>query len=109
MVVEIRANSETIKKIKKVSILGSDIALTPDDSIDEAVIMLQEDGKLFVGTSGDEKVIDFAKYGYLRVLKDCPFRHGFVRTCRAEKCQLYVVHSGIGGCSLSWNALPVGR
>ena len=109
MVKEIRANRKVMDEIRRVSILGEDIDLTVDDSVEEAVIMLLENGQMFVGSQGNQKVIDFARYGYLRVLKDCPFKRGINKRCIAERCQLYVVRDGIGGCSLSWNFLPLTR
>lgn len=103
MVQEIRANAKTLVKIKKVSILSPDVTLTVDETVEQAVVMLNEDGKSIPGVIGNDVVINFAKYGYVRVLKSCPLRH---RKCIAEKCALYLIQGGIGDCSIRWAGMP---
>ena len=83
------------------------VTLSEDASAVVPVIMVKTDtGALAEWTRGMANVSSFIKYGYVRIIKKCPYQFG---KCRGEKCQLYVVHNGTGDCAHNWTAINTMR
>jgi len=103
-VVEIRGKAKQIAAAQKTSMLDASIPFNVDESLPQLVVMVRGEqgptqGQLFAWLTGDRNVIDFCRYGYRRILLECPIMR---RRCIAEKCQLWKVQQGIGNCSISF-------
>lgn len=95
---EIRATSKDYKRFKKYK---TEIPITQDDKLEISVIMIQTtEGQLVEWTRGRKNIESFLKYGYVRITKQCPYRH---RKCIGEKCSLYFVKNNTGDCVHIWN------
>jgi hypothetical protein len=105
---DIRCNQESYKKIYKLwekttAINKELVTLNIDEKVKVPVIVVKDDkGNITEWTRGFDNVKSFIKYGYVRIIKKCPYQFG---KCRGEKCQLYQVINGTGDCSHSWNAI----
>ncbi len=99
---EIRATSKDYKLFEKLyTNKRDDLTLTKDDTNNFSVIMvLTEEGSFKEWTRGRANITSYLKYGYVRIRKQCPYRH---RKCIAEKCALYVISAGTGDCAHVWN------
>jgi hypothetical protein len=67
--------------------------------------LISEQGEGRVAIIGEKPVREWLKYGYQRIAKKCPYRMFGLFRCRAEKCQHYVVDSGVGDCATNWVAI----
>jgi len=98
---EIRSTYEDAKIFKKFPI-PERCTLTIDNSIGESVIMVHSNGRFECWTRGMENIKSFLRFGYVRIIKNCPHRFG---KCIGEKCSLYVIRNGTGDCAHVWNAV----
>ena len=95
---EIRAAEKDYKKFLKLNING--LQITKDESLKFSVIMVQtDDGQLVEWSRGTDNITSYLKYGYVRIIKNCPHRIG---KCIGEKCSLYIVQNGTGDCAHVW-------
>lgn len=79
------------------------VSIEEDSNIDVTTIMVKNDaGELVPWTTGRKNVESFIRYGYVRLIRKCPFQPG---RCRGEKCQLYQVKHGTGDCVINWQFL----
>lgn len=107
---EIRAKGKDYERIlrhyNKSAIINKNmVSLTKDDSVQGPVIMTKTvDGELRFWTEGMDHVLSFLKYGYVRIIKKCPYQLG---KCRGEKCQLFQVRNATGDCAHNWTAIGV--
>jgi hypothetical protein len=103
MLVEIRGKQSIIDRIMKVSVIDKNIPINVDNSIPCAVVMARdESGKLVEAFRGDDAVLQFCKYGYNRITRQCPIRH---RKCIGERCSFYLIQRGTGDCAVIWSAV----
>lgn len=97
---DIRGNEKNIKKLKKIKTKLKNISFNIDNNVEIPVIMLKNDkGELVEWTRGYENVSSYLKYGYIRIIKNCPYRY---RKCIGEKCSLYYIENGTGDCVHIW-------
>ena len=105
---DIRATGKNYKALKKMydkySVLDkSVVSITEDSNATVPVAMVKDNNNALVEwTRGFPNVASFIRYGYVRIIKDCPYQFG---KCRGEKCQLYVVRNGTGDCAHTWSAI----
>ncbi len=98
---EVRATTKDFVKFKKVNTLTVDI--TEDKSLDISIVMVDNGkGELVEWTRGRTNILSFLKYGYVRIIKNCPHRIG---KCIGEKCSFFVVKNGTGDCAHVWATL----
>jgi hypothetical protein len=106
MVVEIRAKGSVISQCKKVSVLDAAIPFTPDETTEQAAVMVKDgEGALVAGLVGNKAVIAFCKNGYNKIQRACPLRH---RKCIGERCAWYIIKNGTGDCAQVWSVLGRG-
>jgi hypothetical protein len=104
---DIRANAKDHKKIQKLwekgKINKKVVTLTVDEKAIIPVIMIKDANDALVEwTKGIRNVQSFLKYGYVRIIKKCPYQPG---KCRGEKCQLFQIRNGTGDCAHNWAAI----
>ncbi len=100
---DIRASQKDIDKLKKIKtkIKFTNLSFNADNEVEVPVIMIStEKGELIEWSRGYENVSSFLKYGYVRIIKKCPYRH---RKCIGEKCSLYFIKNLTGDCIHVWN------
>lgn len=95
----IRATEKDYKEFSKFNIPNG-ITLTKDEKINTSVIMIHENGQLIEWTRGKENILSYLKYGYVKIIKNCPYRLG---KCIGEKCSLYIINNNTGDCAHVWN------
>ena len=95
------AKQKIIDKFKKIKTPLKDITFTVDD-VTPIIMAKLTDGRLVEYLRGEKQISNFLKYGYNRIIKQCPMRH---RKCIGEKCQLYVIANGTGDCAITWNTI----
>jgi len=95
---------KTLKKMWDKTILNREVvSLTVDEKATVPVIMIKDElGAVVEWTRGMANVRSFIKYGYVRIIKKCPYQLG---KCRGEKCQLFQVRNGTGDCAHNWAAI----
>lgn len=97
---EIRASFEDHKKLKKIKTRLKDVPITPDEKVEIPVIMIKSDkGQLIEYMRGLNNIKNYLKYGFNRIIRDCPFRWG---RCIGERCSLYYIERDTGDCALVW-------
>ena len=105
---DIRCNQENYKKIKKLwektTALNKDlVTLNIDEKAKVPVIVVKDkEGNITEWTKGFENVKSFIRYGYVKIIKKCPYQIG---NCRGEKCQLFLIRNGTGDCAHNWTAI----
>ena len=100
---EVRTNSIFYKKLKKMGEKQKNIPVTLDENVEIPVIMIQNDEKKLVEyLRGYRRVSDFLKYGYHRIIANCPMRFG---RCIGEKCSWYYVENFTGDCIKIWQLI----
>jgi hypothetical protein len=107
---DIRVNRKYYKKIYKIwekstAIDKNKISLNIDEKAIVPVIMVKnEKGIIVEWTRGIANVKSFIEYGYVRIIKKCPYKFG---NCIAEKCQLFQTYNGTGDCAHNWTAMGI--
>ena len=77
-----------------------DVPITPDEKVEIPVIMIKSDkGQLIEYMRGLNNIKNYLKYGFNRIIRDCPFRWG---RCIGERCSLYYIERDTGDCALVW-------
>jgi len=97
---DIRGNIKQISKLKKIKTEIKDVSFNADNNVEVPVIMVSNaEGKLTEYIKGFKPISNYLKYGYNRIIKQCPYRH---RKCIGEKCSLYFIKNGTGDCTHIW-------
>ncbi len=102
---EIRANKDDYKLFVRIG-APVGVPITKENQINESVIMIHQGGKLIPWLAGRKAIKGYLKYGYNRIIKNCPHRSG---QCIGERCSFYVIQNGTGDCAHVWNAIQAGR
>ena len=106
---DIRVNAKDYKKLSRLWEKGNlnkeIVTFTQDDKAAVPVIMVKDDeGAIREWTRGMENVKSFMKHGYVKIAKNCPYRH---RQCIGEKCQLFQIRNATGDCAHNWTAIAL--
>lgn len=119
---DVRCNSKNYKEFKKLynenkqkypqKILPDNrrvpmVSINLDENVDFPLIMMTNNiGKLQEWTSGYNNVKSFLKYGYVKIRKNCPFKHiPFLKKCSTNNCQFYFIKGLTGDCSINWTGI----
>lgn len=96
---EVRANLKDYLKLIKIE-TSVEIQVTQDVNVEIPIIMFKDKkGELKEFIRGFEKIKNFLKYGYNRIIKNCPLKDG---KCIGEKCAWYFIDNLTGDCAMIW-------
>ena len=103
---DVRADAAEMRKLKRIRRRhpnSVEMSLAEDAGLEVPVVMYHDaqEGTLKEFVRGRERVRTFVRYGYHRIIRNCPHRLG---KCIGERCAHYWVQKHTGDCVQIWHA-----